>query len=71
MLLYEDYIPHITIALKEHSDLNQIKEKLPFIVNVSVVTEDTKYPLLNKQTTFYVYKNRNCLPLTNTIEFIV
>lgn len=67
MLLYEDYIPHITVSLKEKSDLNQIKEKLPFLANVSVVTENTKYPLLNNKTTFYVCKNRNCLPPTNEI----
>ncbi len=68
MLLHEDYIPHITIALKEHSDLNRIREKLPFMANVSVVTENTNYPLLNNLTTFYVCKNRNCLPPTNAIN---
>ncbi len=68
MLLYEDYIPHITIALKEPSDLEQIKGKLPFLSNISVVTEDAKYPLLNNQTTFYVCKNHNCLPPTNSIN---
>ena len=68
MLLYEDYIPHITIALKEDSDLSQIREKLPLMANVSVVTENTNYPLLNNQTTFYVCKNRNCLPPTNEVE---
>ena len=70
MLLYEDYIPHITIALKESSDLSLIQEKLPFMANVSVVTEDTKYPLLNNQTTFYVCRNYNCLPPTNEVEVI-
>ena len=68
MLLHEDSIPHITIALKEHSDLNKIIEKLPFIANVSVVTKNMQYPLLNNQTTFYVCKNRNCLPPTNDIK---
>ena len=68
MLLYEDSIPHITIALKEHADLNQIREKLPFIANVLVVTDSIEYPLLNNQTTFYVCKNRNCLPPTHDIK---
>ncbi len=68
MLLYENPMPHITIALKEHSDLTQIREKLPFMANVSVVTDSTKYPFLNNQTTFYVCKNRNCLPPTNAIK---
>ena len=67
MLLSEDYVPHIRIVLKECSDLNQIRGKLPFIANVSVATENVEFPLLNNQTTFYVCKNYNCLPPTNTI----
>ncbi len=69
ILLCEDFIPHITIALKDDSDLNKIKEKLPFMANISVVTESIEYPLLNNQTTFYVCKNRNCLPPTNDIKY--
>ncbi len=68
LLLHEDSIPHITIALKKDSDLTQIREKLPFMANVSVTTDSTKYPLINNQTTFYVCKNHNCLPPTNAIE---
>lgn len=68
MLLYENTIPHITIALKEHADLNQIREKLPFMANISIVSENSDYPLLNNQTTFYVCKNHNCLPPTNNIK---
>ncbi len=68
MLLYENPISHITIALKDHSDLTQIRERLPFLANVLVVTDRTKYPLLNNQTTFYVCKNHNCLPPTNAID---
>ncbi|MBR0277332.1 MAG: thioredoxin domain-containing protein, partial [Clostridia bacterium] len=68
MLLYEDYIPHVTIALKKLSDLNQIREKLPFIANVTLKTESTKHPFLNNQTTFYVCKNHICLPPTNEID---
>ncbi len=70
LLLYEDYIPHITIALEKDADLSQIAENLPFIANISVVTENERYPLLNKKTTFYVCKNRNCLPPTNDVECI-
>lgn len=67
LLMQEAFIPHITIALKEHADLNQIREKLPFMANVLVVTDSIEYPLLNNQTTFYVCKNHNCLPPTNAI----
>ena len=69
LLMNENPIPHITIALKESADLNQIRENLPFIANVLAVTDNSiEYPLLNNQTTFYVCKNRNCLPPTNAIE---
>ena len=67
LMMHENPIPHITIALKECSDLNQIRERLPFMANISVVTDSTKYPLLNNQTTFYVCKNHNCLPPTNEL----
>lgn len=70
MLLPEDTIPHITIALKKDSDLKQAIERLPFMANVSVTTENSNYPLLNNQTTFYVCKNYNCLPPTNTLDFL-
>ena len=70
MLLHEKPNPHITIALKDHSDLTQIKKRLPFMANVSIVTENIKYPLLNNQTTFYICKNHNCLPPTNMPEIL-
>ena len=68
MLSYENPVPHITIALKDSNDLSEIREKLPFMANVSLVSESVKYPLLNNRTTFYVCKNYNCLPPTNEIE---
>ncbi len=68
MLLYEEQIPHITVALKKQSDLETLKEKLPFLANVSVVTGNESYPLLDNQTTFYVCKNGNCLPPTNIFD---
>lgn len=70
MLFREDYISHIRISLKEPSDLEQIRGKLPFIADVSVESDNTKFPLLNNQTTFYVCKNRNCLPPTNEIGIL-
>lgn len=69
-LLCEDDIAHITIALKNSDDLGQIAEKLPFLSNITLVTENSEYPLLNNRTTFYVCQNRNCLPPTNEIELV-
>ncbi len=64
-IMYEDNIPHITVVIKDESDLNKVKSKLPFLANVSVMSESAQYPLLNDKTTFYVCKNRNCLPPAN------
>ena len=66
-LLYENPIPHITIAIKEASELNQIREKLPFLANV-IITESKDYPLINDKTTFYICRNRNCFPPVNEIS---
>jgi len=70
MLMNKNPMPHITIVLKERSDLAQIREHLPFMANIYVVTESVKYPLLNNQTTFYVCRNHNCLPPTNAITLL-
>ena len=66
-LLYENPPTHITVVLKESSDLSEVLEKIPFLENVSVVTESEKYPLLNDHTTFYVCKNHSCLPPVNSL----
>ncbi len=70
LMMYKNPLPHITIVLKDPSELKQIKENIPFLANVSVTTESIRHPLLNNQTTFYVCKNHNCLPPTNVIEAI-
>ncbi len=68
MLMNENQIPHITIAPKERSDLNQIRERLPFLANVLIAAKNTEFPLLNGRTTLYICKNNNCLPPTNAID---
>lgn len=67
-LLYENPPAHITIALKDASDLSGVLENLPFLLNVSVVTESKVYPLLNDHTTFYVCKDHSCLPPVNAFS---
>ncbi|MBQ6570278.1 MAG: thioredoxin domain-containing protein, partial [Clostridia bacterium] len=51
-LLYENPPEHITIAVKNISDVKSIKP--PFLVNVEVLQNNSKYPLINDKTTFYV-----------------
>lgn len=51
---------HMTVVLKHHSDLEQIKEQLPLLANVILVPESWDYPLVNDSTTFYICKNHTC-----------
>lgn len=66
-LLCEAPPQHITIIIKNSSDLKEIRESLPFLANISIKCESKEFPLLNNQTTYYICKNHNCLPPTNTI----
>ncbi len=67
-LMYENPIPHITIAVKDYSDVTQLADKLPFMANISVIEENGDYMLLNNKPTFYICKNFNCLPPSNTLD---
>ncbi|MGN0455631.1 MAG: thioredoxin domain-containing protein [Acutalibacteraceae bacterium] len=66
-LLCEAPPQHITIIIKNSSDLKEIRESLPLLANISIKCESKEFPLLNNQTTYYICKNHNCLPPTNTI----
>lgn len=63
--LYDNPPKHIRIALKERSDLEGIKERLPLLANVIAVPESREYPLLNDSTTFYICENHTCYAPTN------
>ncbi len=64
-LLHENPPEHITIVMDEINDLSEIRTNLPFLVNITVVSESEKYSLLNNKTTYYVCKNHLCLPPSN------
>lgn len=66
-MLYENPPEHITVALKNDSDLEKMKENIPFLVNISVVRESKEYPLLNDEITYYVCKDHVCLPPKNIL----
>lgn len=68
-LIYDNPPEHITIALKNNAELENIKSQLPLLANVIVVSKSKEYPLLNDRTTFYVCKNHTCFSPTNTLEF--
>lgn len=66
-LLYENPPEHITVALKNDSDLEEIKRNIPFLANISVGKGSKEYPLLNEKTTYYICKKHACLPPTNML----
>ncbi len=66
-LLYENPPDHITVALKNDSDLEEVRRNIPFLANISVVKESKEYPLLNDEITYYVCNNHVCLPPTNIL----
>lgn len=59
---------HITVVLKDKTDLYNVKAHIPFLSNVSVVTASKEYQLINDMTTYYVCKNHSCLPPTNKLD---
>lgn len=67
-LLYENPPEHITVALKNDSDLEEVRRNIPFLANISVMRENGKYPLLNDEITYYICKNRVCLSPTNILH---
>lgn len=68
-LRYENPPEHIVIALKDDSELKEIKLKLPLLANVIITPECKEYSLLNDRTTYYVCKNRACMPPSNECDF--
>ena len=68
MLMYRNPPEHITVVLKDESDLKHIISDISFLSNILVVTESKEYPLVNDRTTYYICKNRACLPPTNKLS---
>ncbi len=66
-MLYDNPPEHITVVLKEKEEREFLWGKLPFLANVTVVSESLKYPLVNEKTTYYVCKNHACLPPANEL----
>ncbi len=65
-ILYENPSEHIVIVLKNISELEAIKPKLPLLANVIITSECKKYSLINDRTTYYICKDYVCLPPTNS-----
>lgn len=66
-LVYDHPPESIKVVLKNASDLEKIKERLPVFANVIVVPQSRKYALINDSTTFYVCRNHICLAPSNEI----
>ncbi len=61
---------HITVVVKDDSNIAEFKDNIPFIANVQVTEECGENKLLNDKTTYYVCRDHMCLPPTNTPDFV-
>lgn len=68
-MMYENPPEHITIVLKNSSNLENVRDNIPFLANISLTKESDKYMLLNEKTTYYICKDHVCLPPTNDMVF--
>ncbi|MBR1390331.1 MAG: thioredoxin domain-containing protein, partial [Lachnospiraceae bacterium] len=68
--MYENSPEHITIVAKEGEELSELLDRLPFLANISVVSEGGEYRLLNGRTTYYVCRNGSCLPPENDYIYV-
>ena len=67
-LMYDAPPTRITVVTKDTGDSEKLRRNLPFLANVSVVSESHEYKLLNGETTYYVCRGNTCLPPTNNLE---
>lgn len=67
-MMYECPLKHITVVVKEKDNLEELKKRLPFLANIRITSESTKFQLLNGKTTYYVCKDKFCLPPTNVYD---
>lgn len=68
-MMHENPPEHITVALKNQSDLEKVKENVPFLANISVTQGGKEYPLLNDKITYYICRNHACMPPINECVF--
>lgn len=65
---YQDAPEKIVVVLQDKKDVEGLVFKAPQSAIVTVLEEPTaEYPLKNDKTTFYVCKNRSCLPPVNEL----
>lgn len=60
-MIYDNPPVHIVIALKGIADLEKVKQQIPLLANVNIVSDSREYPLVNGSTTFYVCRDHTCL----------
>lgn len=68
LLFSEDPPPKFTVVCGKEDNALSILRTLPLYADLTVLPEETaEYKRLNGQTTYYVCKDRSCLPPTNSL----
>lgn len=70
LLMYLNPLEKITVVLSKEDQAEKIMAHLPFFADIKILSQETtEYKLLNNKTTYYVCKNRTCLPPSNQTPF--
>lgn len=70
LLMYLNPPEKITVVLSKEDQAEKIMAHLPFYADIKILSQETaEYKLLNNKTTYYVCKNRTCLPPSNQTPF--
>ncbi|MFA5562315.1 MAG: thioredoxin domain-containing protein [Eubacteriales bacterium] len=68
LLLWQNPPPTITAVLKSEAEKERVCEQLPLYADARLLLTPTQaYPLQDDRTTFYVCRDRHCLPPTHTL----
>lgn len=67
-LLYENPPERIKVALDNRYSLEEVRRQLPLLANVTVVSDEKEYPLVNGRVTFYICRGQVCLAPQNTLS---
>ena len=69
-LLHDSPPPKLTVVSKEHEDVCDLSARVPVDTVLSRQEPSDHSPLRNDKTTFYMCRNRSCLPPVNDLREI-
>ena len=68
-MLFDDPPADIVIAKGKGFDISDLR--LPILANIRTTEQNKEYPLINDRTTFYVCRDKTCLPPGNDLNDLI